>query len=117
MDQQQTQSVQVFQNNRGCFAGCGTFLAVILAVGAVVAYWYVAIPVAIVVAGVYYYFWDRKRQELALWETTVDDSAPALTKRDSLVLDQLKTLANLRDEGVLTESEFEAKKTELLKRL
>jgi hypothetical protein len=33
------------------------------------------------------------------------------------VLDQIKRLAELRDAGVLSEAEFEAKKAELLRRI
>jgi hypothetical protein len=33
------------------------------------------------------------------------------------VLDQIKQLAELRDAGVLSEAEFEAKKAELLRRI
>jgi hypothetical protein len=42
------QTIIVTQNNSndgGCLSGCGTLLAVMLVVGLVVTYWYVAVPV------------------------------------------------------------------------
>jgi hypothetical protein len=44
-------------------------------------------------------------------------SAPAAVSAPADVTDQLHKLGELRDSGVLTEEEFETKKTELLKRL
>ncbi|MGH7609786.1 MAG: SHOCT domain-containing protein [Candidatus Dormibacteria bacterium] len=45
-------------------------------------------------------------------EPTAMSSAPTVS-----IVDQIKRLAELRDAGILTEAEFEAKKTELLDRI
>jgi hypothetical protein len=58
------QTIQVIQRNEGCFSGCGTFLAIALLIGLAVAYWYVAVPVAIVLAGVGLWYWNDRRKRL-----------------------------------------------------
>jgi hypothetical protein len=44
------------------------------------------------------------------------DGAARMAELTEIVIDQIRKLAALRDEGILTEEEFSAKKTELLSR-
>src|SRR4051812_22989217 len=57
------QTIIVTQNNGsdgGCLSGCGTLLALLLVVGLVVTYWYVAVPVAVVAVGIGVWLWSRQ---------------------------------------------------------
>jgi hypothetical protein len=62
----QQQNVQVTQvvENKGCLSGCGTLFAVLLVVGLIVTYWYVAVPIAVLAAGGGAYFYFKRRGEL-----------------------------------------------------
>lgn len=64
MNQQQAQTVQVIQKNEGCLSGCGTLLAVLFVLGLLVTYWYVAIPVAVVLGGVGLWYWNERKNQL-----------------------------------------------------
>jgi hypothetical protein len=64
MSQQQSQTVQVIQRNQGCFSGCGTVIAVLIVVGLAIAYWYVAVPLAIILAGTFLWYWYQQKQKL-----------------------------------------------------
>jgi Short C-terminal domain len=64
MSQQQSQTVQVIQKNGGCFSGCGTVFAVLLLIGLTVAYWYVALPLAILLIGGGLWYRSQKKKEL-----------------------------------------------------
>jgi hypothetical protein len=62
----------------------------------------------------------KVRELITNWHNRQDAAAgtPAVTATDgSDVLDQIKKLGELRDAGLLTADEFEAKKTDLLGRL
>ena len=57
------QTIIVTQNNSndgGCLSGCGTVFALMLVVGLVVTYWYVAVPVAVVAVGIGVWLWSRQ---------------------------------------------------------
>jgi hypothetical protein len=58
------QTIIVTQKNEGCLSGCGTTLAVLLLVGLAIAYWYVALPIAVVAAGVGIWYWHRQQAAL-----------------------------------------------------
>jgi hypothetical protein len=67
------QNVQVTQVNKGCGSGCGTLLAVILVVGLIVTYWYVAIPVAVLAIAGGVYWWYRQRNKLPAAQSGPED--------------------------------------------
>jgi hypothetical protein len=57
------QTIIVTQNNSndgGCLSGCGTLFAVMIVVGLLVTYWYVAVPVAVVAVGLGVWLWRRQ---------------------------------------------------------
>jgi uncharacterized membrane protein YeaQ/YmgE (transglycosylase-associated protein family) len=58
----------------------------------------------------------RERRE-KLEETLRQHQQAAQTQPHDEVMDQIRKLGELRDEGILTEEEFQAKKAELLSRL
>jgi hypothetical protein len=49
------------QKNSGCFSGCGTVFAVLLLIGLAVEYWYIAVPLAVVGAGLA--IWNHNREQ------------------------------------------------------
>jgi rRNA maturation protein Nop10 len=62
------QTIIVTQNNTndgGCLGGCGTLLAVMIVVGLLVKYWYVAVPVAVLAVGVGVWLWSRQQAPAA----------------------------------------------------
>ena len=50
-------------------------------------------------------------------ETPRMDPSPSDSSRETSIPEQIEALARLKDQGVLSETEFEAKKSELLKRM
>jgi uncharacterized membrane protein YeaQ/YmgE (transglycosylase-associated protein family) len=58
-----------------------------------------------------------KERRKKLEDTLRQHQEAAQTQTHDEVMDQIRKLGDLRDEGVLTEEEFQAKKTELLSRL
>ncbi len=131
-----SQPIQVeVRKKGGCLSGCGTFIAILLVVGLAITYWYVAIPVAVLalVAGLVY--WNYQRSETPSAPATTPDQGAARLEEASRpersalpsgsgvaptqanALEQLAKLGELRDSGVISEAEFEAKKAELLRRI
>jgi hypothetical protein len=118
------------QKKGGCLSGCATIFAVVLVIGLAVTYWYVAVPIAVVglIAGGIY--WNSQRSQApgipapaapaaplsqSARTPAAPTNAPSPARQDAL--EQLRRLGELRDSGVITDSEFEAKKAELLKRI
>jgi hypothetical protein len=60
------QNVQVTQivENKGCLSGCGTAIAVVLVVGLTIQYWYVSVPVAVLGAAWFGYWYYKQRGKL-----------------------------------------------------
>lgn len=51
------------------------------------------------------------------WPSPKESTPPAYTKSATAVVEQMRLLGELRDDGLLTEDEFQAKKAELLSRI
>ncbi|WP_033401542.1 PH domain-containing protein [Actinopolyspora mortivallis] len=60
---------------------------------------------------------DAIRQRLSADESTSTSAAPAASQPSSDPYEQLKKLGELREQGVLSEEEFAAKKSEIMNRL
>jgi hypothetical protein len=63
----QPQQVNVTVQKRGCLSGCGTFFLVLVAIGAAIAYWYVAVPLLVLaaIATIIYIRHSTRRQAMA----------------------------------------------------
>lgn len=59
---------RIIVEHRGCGSGCGTFLAVVLVIGLAVTYWYVAIPVAVALAGGAWWWSTREAEAGGTYE-------------------------------------------------
>ena len=49
--------------------------------------------------------------------SALGDTSARMAELTNMILDQIRKLSELRDEGILTDDEFTAKKQELLSRL
>jgi hypothetical protein len=81
-------------------AGLGTLLVLVLAVGLVLAYWQVAVVLAIGAAGIFLMWWALRR----------DRQEPVAPMAPESVLAELDDLHNA---GVLSDAEYEAKRAGL----
>jgi hypothetical protein len=62
------QTIIVSQNNSndgGCLGGCGTLFAVMIVIGLLIKYWYVAVPVVVAIVGIGIWLWSQPAAPVA----------------------------------------------------
>ena len=80
----------------------------------------VAVGVVIIASAAFFIIRSRKTPKPASKEQKTETTVPPQTETKSKqpdYLDMLKKLADLRDQGVITQEEFESKKSEILRKM
>ncbi|MDT3392470.1 MAG: SHOCT domain-containing protein [Bacillota bacterium] len=93
------------RNNR---VGCLGILAILVAAAFIIQYWYVIVAIAII-AGLIYWLSTKSQREAAKIAAAKKAEEAELDRK----IEQLRKYKELLDEGIITQAEFEEKKSSL----
>ncbi|MCI1987237.1 MAG: SHOCT domain-containing protein [Lactobacillus sp.] len=90
-------------------AGCASLFAIVLVVGLVITYWYIALAI-VVLGGAIWWYYSKQKQTAAAEKAATAKREAAEVRR----FDQLRQFKQLLDEGAITQAEYDQQKRKLL---